>query len=205
MKKISILNYGLGNIRSLYNSINRVSGNVSLYTEKKNDNFDILFIPGVGSFAKAMQLIKENEFYSIIKKAKKDEKIVIGICLGMHLLFQQGTENGLNNGLDFIDGTVNILYDGKNFKLPNIGWKKIQVIENCELNFMKNFNNKKFYFVHSYAASPKNIEDICTKTKYKEIEFVSMVRKKNVIGMQFHPEKSGDIGLDLIKNIINYF
>ena len=205
MKKISILNYGLGNIRSLYNSINRVSGNVSLYTEKKNDDFDILFIPGVGSFAKAMQLIKENEFYSIIKKAKKDEKVVIGICLGMHLLFQQGTENGLNNGLDFIDGTVNILHDGENFKLPNIGWKKIQVIENCKLNFMKNFNDKKFYFVHSYVASPKNTEDICTKTQYKEIEFVSMVRKKNVIGMQFHPEKSGDIGLDLIKNIINYF
>ena len=205
MKKISILDYGLGNIWSLYNSISKVSNNVSLYTETKNKDFDILFIPGVGSFSKAINLIHENNFNSIINQAKNDEKIVIGICLGMHLLFNTGTENGFTSGLNFIDGTVNILKDDNDFKLPNIGWKKIELTKNCDLNFMKKFNNKKFYFVHSYAASPKNEKDICSLTRYNEVNFVSMVRKKNVIGMQFHPEKSGDNGLELIKNIINNF
>ena len=205
MKKISILDYGLGNTRSLYNSIKKVNQNVSFYTNTRENNFDILFIPGVGSFAKAINLIKKNDLLSTINKAKNEEKIVVGICLGMHLLFKNGTEHGLNEGLNFIDGTVNILSEEKNFKLPNIGWKKVQFTTNCKIPFLNKFENNKFYFVHSYAASPKNKNDIYAYTKYQNKDFVSVVGKNNVLGMQFHPEKSGDVGLELIKSLINHY
>ena len=205
MKKISIMDYGLGNIRSLYNSIKKVNHNVSFYSDDKKNNFDILFIPGVGSFGKAIKLIKKNDYYTIINQAKTEKKIIIGICLGMHLLFKNGTEHGLNAGFNFIDGSVNILNKQKDFKLPNIGWKKVQFTKNCKLSFLKKFNDYKFYFIHSYVAYPKNNKDIYAYTTYKNTDFVSVARKSNVLGMQFHPEKSGNIGLELIKNIINFF
>jgi imidazole glycerol-phosphate synthase subunit HisH len=205
MKKISIMDYGLGNTRSLFNSIKKVKHNVTLYSENKKNDFDILFIPGVGSFAKAVELLNKNNFYKIINQAKKEKKIIVGICLGMHLLFGKGTEHGTNAGLNFIEGSVHILNKEKNFKLPNIGWKKVQFTNNCEHDFLKKFNDCKFYFIHSYAARPKNDKNIYAYTKYNNTDFVSVAGNENILGMQFHPEKSADNGLELIKNIINFF
>ncbi len=205
MKKISIMDYGLGNTWSLYNSIKKVNNNVALFSERDGKKFDILFIPGVGSFAKAIKLIKQNNHFLEIKKAKDENKIIVGICLGMHLLFKTGAEHGINEGLNFIDGSVDILNNKKDFKLPNIGWKKIEFTKNCPLPFLKKFNDRKFYFIHSYVAQPKKDGDIYAHSSYKNINFVSISGNKNVLGMQFHPEKSGDIGLELIKDIINFF
>ena len=125
MKKIAILDYGLGNVRSLLNSIKKINQNVYFYSENKKNDFDMMFIPGVGSYSKAMQLLENEKYIEIIKNAKNSGKLIIGICLGMQLLFEHGTESGLTKGLNYIKGSVNILDSNEKIKLPNIGSKKI--------------------------------------------------------------------------------
>ena len=144
MKKICILDYGLGNIRSSYNSIKIINSDVSYYSEiKKNKNFDILFIPGVGSFNKASKILKNNGYFKNNRKSKKDENIkIVGICLGMHILFSEGYEDGRSVGLNFIKGSVRKI-ENTNLKLPNIGWKKISH-RNIDQPFFKNFDKKNF-------------------------------------------------------------
>ena len=129
MKKICILDYGLGNIRSLYNAIKVINSEVNYYSEIKNKNFDILFIPGVGSFNKASKIFKDQGYLKIIKKANSESVKIIGICLGMHILFSEGFEDGRNFGLNFLKGKVKRIKN-TNLKLPNIGWKKIVIEEN---------------------------------------------------------------------------
>ena len=118
----------------------------------------------------------------------------------------KSSEEGKLKGLGWFDAeTIEFKFD-VNVKLmiPHMGWNNLNILKNNPL-FSDVEKLHRFYFVHSYAASTKNEKDICSLTRYNEVNFVSMVRKKNVIGMQFHPEKSGDNGLELIKNIINNF
>ncbi len=204
MKKIVILDYGLGNIRSLYNSIKIVNHDVTYFSETKKKHCDILFIPGVGSFAKASNIFKEKGYFEIIKKAKDEGVIIVGICLGMHILFSEGFEDGHNKGLDFINGKVEKIKN-KILKLPNIGWKEIKIEKNIEKKFFDKFNNNKFYFVHSYMAIPKDSKNIIGSFKYENIKIPSIVSYKNIIGIQFHPEKSGEIGIELIKEVIKNY
>ena len=160
MKKICILDYGLGNIRSLYNSIKIINSDVSYYSEiKKNKNFDILFIPGVGSFNKASKILKDNGYFKIIEKAKDENIKIVGICLGMHILFSEGYEDGRSIGLNFIKGSVRKI-ENTNLKLPNIGWKKISIEKNIDQPFFKKFDEKKFYFVHSYMGNIENSSNL---------------------------------------------
>ena len=143
-EKICILDYGLGNIRSLYNSIKIINSDVSYYSEiKKNKNFDILFIPGVGSFNKASKILKDNGYFKIIEKAKDENIKIVGICLGMHILFSEGYEDGRSIGLNFIKGSVRKI-ENTNLKLPNIGWKKISIEKNIDQPFFKKFDEKNF-------------------------------------------------------------
>ena len=189
MKKICILDYGLGNIRSLYNSIKIVNSEVNYFSEIKNRSFDILFIPGVGSFAKASNIFKKNDYFKIINKAKDEGVLIIGICLGMHVLFTEGFEDGQNNGLNFIKGKV----------------VKIKIENNTKINFFKKFNDNKFYFVHSYMAMPEDSKNIIGSLVYENIKIPSIVSYKNILGIQFHPEKSGETGIELIKEVIKNY
>ena len=204
MKKICILDYGLGNIRSLYNSIKIVNPDVNYYSEIKKQIYDVLFIPGVGSFAKASNIFKKNDYFKIINKAKDDGVLVIGICLGMHILFSEGFEDGKNNGLNFIKGKV-IKIKNNILKLPNIGWKKIKIENDQGKIFFKKFDNNKFYFVHSYMAVPENLNCIVASLSYENIKIPSIVSYKNILGIQFHPEKSGESGIELIKEAIKNY
>ena len=202
MKKICILDYGLGNIRSLYNSIKIINSDVSYYSEiKKNKNFDILFIPGVGSFNKASKILKDNGYFKIIEKAKDENIKIVGICLGMHILFSEGYEDGRSVGLNFIKGSVRKI-ENTNLKLPNIGWKKISIEKNIDQPFFKKFDEKKFYFVHSYMGNIENSSNLVASLSYDKIRVPAIVNNKNIFGIQFHPEKSGEMGIELLKELI---
>ena len=125
----------------------------------------------------------------------------MGICLGKQILYTNGFENENTKGLNLIYGDVNILTENKKYKLPNVGWHKINVKNNLgKFNFLNEFNKQKFYFVHSFCGKPNAEKNIFATSEYKDIEYCSISsNNKNLIGVQFHPEKSGAIGLDFLK------
>ncbi len=204
MKKICILDYGLGNIKSLSNSLKKIGFQPYLYSEKDNDkkNYDLVFIPGVGSFSKASELLLNHKYKDFIENCKMNS-FIFGICLGMQILFSSGEENGEHNGLNLISGKV-LSLKSKNDKLifPVVGYRPVNFI-NDNLKFLRDFNKEKFYFVHSYAAFLDNNDELLANTKYFDLDYTAAVKSNRVIGTQFHPEKSGKIGLEFIKNFIS--
>jgi imidazole glycerol phosphate synthase glutamine amidotransferase subunit len=202
MKKICILDYGLGNIKSLHNSLKKVGQKPEFHSESNSKNFDIVFIPGVGSFSKASKLLLDIKFKEFLDNAKKNSYI-FGICLGMQILLSNGDENGTHPGLDFVRGSVKLITNNKKkLILPIVGYQNIN-IKNSKDNYLDKFNNEKFYFVHSHVANPKNNERILATTTSQGVEYCSAIIKDNIIGTQFHPEKSGKIGLEFIKEFIS--
>tara|TARA_B110000008_G_scaffold191449_1_gene190196 strand:- start:1473 stop:2087 length:615 start_codon:yes stop_codon:yes gene_type:complete len=201
MKKICILDYGLGNIKSLYNSLRKIGYYPEFYSEDTSNKFDIIFIPGVGSYSKASKLLLSPKFKNFINEARKNSYL-FGICLGMQILLSKGFENGEHEGLDLINGEVKLI-GNKNQKviLPFVGYHKISIV-NDKAKFLNQYNNQKFYFVHSYVANPRNEKDILSYTTYQKIKYCSSIAKGQIIGTQFHPEKSGEIGLNFLKDFI---
>jgi glutamine amidotransferase len=121
------------------------------------------------------------------------------------LLYSKSSENNVTTGLNLINGKVDLLSKNKKIKLPNVGWQKIKLKEKLgRFKFLINFNNKKFYFVHSFICNPVNNDNILATTTYKNIKFCSIsTNYKNAIGVQFHPEKSGDTGLFFLETLFN--
>lgn len=202
MKQICILDYGLGNTKSLYNSLKKIGSKPQFYSENDSKNYDIIFIPGVGSFSEASRLLKNQKLNIFLKEAKKNS-FIFGICLGMQILFTKGFENGECKGLDFIGGEVKMIKSKeKKIILPIVGYQKIN-IQNNNFKFFNNYNNKKFYFVHSFAGNTNDISNVLCTTTSQNIKYCSGVIKERIIGTQFHPEKSGEIGLNFLKDFIN--
>ncbi len=205
-REITIIDYGVGNILSLKNAIN-FYGNKPIVTSdpKKIEKSSHIILPGVGAFSAAMRKLKDLNLIKPLINAKNNQSYILGICLGMQLLFTKSEEFEITNGLNFIKGNIKKLdkFNSKlNIKLPHIGWK------NCNLEFfkekisiMKNISpNDEFYFVHSYALKDYQDDLIILQSNYKNIKFPSVINFKNIYGCQFHPEKSRDAGLKLIKN-----
>jgi imidazole glycerol-phosphate synthase subunit HisH len=201
-KEISIIDYGLGNILSLKNSLEHLGYKVNLYSENRKNLSHLYFIPGVGSFKKAMKLIKKKRIDIFIDKLVNKNIPIIGICLGMQILGSWGHEEGKTKGLGLLKvSTKKIPLKNKKFKLPNIGWKNVKFVNKKKTCFEK-FNNKKFYFVHSYAMQKIEKKFILANTKYGGLNFISAFMKNKIIGFQFHPEKSGQTGLKLLQTTI---
>ena len=199
-KKICILDYGLGNIRSLYNSLKKLGYNTDFYSEAKNSIYDILFIPGVGSFNSAINLLKKKNLISKIEKFNNQKTFIFGICLGMQILLTKGYENGENDGLNYINGKI-VKFDQK-LLTPMIGWNTINFTNDSKSVFLKKFDKEKFYFIHSYYADVINKKDKVFSSMYKKFEYTSVINKENILGTQFHPEKSGEVGLNFIENVL---
>ena len=202
MKKICILDYGMGNIRSLENSIKKIGYEVVFFSDKEKIDSNLLIVPGVGAFNTAINIIKKKKIDLKIEEFLSDiHNNLLGICLGKQILYTNGFENEITKGLNLIYGDVNILTENKKYKLPNVGWHKINVKNNLgKFNFLNEFNKQKFYFVHSFCGKPNAEKNIFATSEYKDIEFCSISsNNKNLIGVQFHPEKSGTIGLDFLK------
>ncbi len=208
MKKITIIDYGCGNILSISRALEKI-GYSSLFSKDKNEiiESDFLILPGVGSFKQAMSLLNKDNLKYIIKQAVLDKRIpLLGICLGMQILLTKSFEEGKFEGLNLIEGEVVKIKSLKNNKIPipNINWCNLNFKNNIKENFIE-LEDKSFYFIHSYMAITKNIENTIATAKYKNVNIPSVIKSKNIIGCQFHPEKSGQNGLNFLKKIIKLY
>ncbi len=209
MKSVTIIDYGMGNIKSLYNCLKFLGYNPIFYSENKSLRTNICILPGVGAFNQAMKLLKEkNIINDLVNYVKNDKNILLGICLGMQLFFEESSENSNTIGLGLINGKVKKLSKDKNDILPNVGWFETSIKPNNTFNYLKEFNKKKFYYVHSYVAEPVESKNQIATSTYNDKDFCAIaVKNSNIIGTQFHPEKSSNIGLEfleiLIKNSID--
>jgi imidazole glycerol-phosphate synthase subunit HisH len=209
MKNITIVDYGMGNIRSLYNSLRHLGYNPIFYSEKNKIDTNICILPGVGAFNQAMKLIRERQILDKLENfVKKENNYLLGICLGMQLFFEESSENSTTSGLGMIKGKVIKLSTNESAILPNVGWFETNIKPSKSFNFLKEFDKQKFYYVHSFVAEPIEKNNQIATSFYNDKEFCAIsVRNSNVIGTQFHPEKSSKIGLDfldiLIKNTIS--
>ena len=200
---ITIIDYKMGNLGSIKNMLKKIGCDATITSEiQKISKSEKIILPGVGAFDKAIQNIKELNLIDILKKKVIQDKVtVLGICLGMQLL-AKGSEEGTLAGLGFIDGYVKKFNfkDKNNLKIPHMGWNTINVKKQHPL-FFNMYNESRFYFVHSYHVVCNDKDDVLTTTNFG-FDFVSAVAKDNIIGVQFHPEKSRKFGMKLIKNFI---
>jgi imidazole glycerol-phosphate synthase subunit HisH len=207
MKKICILDYGMGNIASLSNAIKKLGYTPELYSEKEEINSNILFLPGVGAFNSAMKIIKQKGYDRLIYSfIEKNDNLLFGICLGMQILFESSDENNFTEGLKLIKGKVSKLQSTNKIKLPHVGLGEINIKSNDKFKFVEKYNKKKFYFIHSHAVRKLNESSVLATSYYKNVDFSSIVtNNKNIIGTQFHPEKSSKIGLNFLDDVLKNF
>lgn len=195
---IAIIDFGAGNLSSIANAMNFLKAEHKITKDKKDIlNADKVIFPGVGHFRDAMLHINKLELSEPIKEAIKNKKPFLGICLGMQLLFEESEESPGVKGLGVFEGKVKKF--NVNLKIPQIGWNQIKIKDSSLFKGIK--NNSYVYFVHSYYAEPSDKSIITAKTDYGT-EFASAVEKDNVFAVQFHPEKSGEIGLKILENFV---
>jgi glutamine amidotransferase len=202
---ITIVDYGMGNLGSIKNVIKKIgfqsqiTNNIDLIAQA-----DKLILPGVGSFDSAMNNLKKLNLSQILIEKASSGTPLLGICLGMQLL-SNSSEEGVEKGLGLIPGDVKKFILSEPFKIPHMGWNNVEYNDNCSLykNF-ENFEETRFYFVHSYHFVCKSSDNISSTSNYG-ITFNSSVHNKNVFGVQFHPEKSHKFGMLLLKNFIEGF
>ncbi len=193
----------MGNLRSVHNSCQKVGFDAEIVDNASSlKNYDKLILPGVGAFPDAVRHLRESGMFDEVKNLS-DKKPLLGVCLGMQLLFERGFEHEECEGLGLISGEV-VKFDtnkmSKHEKIPQMGWNKLFFKQNSPL--LKGVENESYlYFVHSYHTVCNNNSDILASTHYG-YEFTSMVQRENIYGIQPHPEKSGETGLKILKNFL---
>lgn len=195
---IIIVDYGAGNIRNVMKAIEYTGLNVKVSQDPAEiAAADGLVVPGVGAFASAMDKLRERNLVEPIKQFSNSGKPLLGVCLGMQLLFDSSTEFGETTGLGLIPGQVVELPKQENYKVPQMGWNQNKVSQINQIT--RTMNDKYTYFVHSYYAVTDS-KYIAATVNYGKVDVPSVVVNKNVIGAQFHPEKSGQDGLEIWQN-----
>lgn len=199
---IVIIDYGMGNLKSVYNALKSI-GLESKISSNKEDiiKAKALILPGVGSFKDAMDNIEKESLDDLIKNEVKKGKFILGICLGMQLFFEKGFEVEERKGLSLLKGNViKMKGDTKNnIKIPHIGWNNL--IYNRKDSLIEKVDEGEFvYYVHSYYAQEYDENDLVAYSEYGTNKIPGIVRNNNIVGIQFHPEKSSNTGLKLLKN-----
>jgi glutamine amidotransferase len=200
-KIITIIDYGLGNLFSITNALNFLGIKSKIITHINNINeIDYLILPGVGAFPEAIFNLKKQALIEPIKEYCKTGKPLLGVCLGMQLLSTISEEYKDTEGLNLIPGKV-VPIPHENNRVPHIAWQQLNFTQ--DINFLNNIpKDSFFYFVHSYhfkVNDPKHEIANCT---YNNTKICSIIKKDNIIATQFHPEKSGKVGLRLLENIL---
>lgn len=196
---VGIVDVGIGNLGSLRHAVLSQGWDVAPVTGPADlDGLTHLLLPGVGAFASAMERLREHELVDPIRQFAATRKPVLGICLGMQLLADRGTEGGATEGLGLIPGEVQPMLQSGALRLPHVGWNEAHQLRNHPI--LKGIRNDvDFYFVHGYCFDTTDPETALAATDYG-VAFASIVGKANVVGVQFHPEKSQANGLRLIDN-----
>lgn len=197
---IVIIDYGMGNLKNVYNALKYLNIQSKISNEMKDiEVADKLILPGVGAFNRAMDNLNSSGLSNLIKEKVNNGTPLLGICLGMQMIFKKGYENGVCDGLGFIDGEVKLLEPKEKVKIPHIGWNKLEC--NRKNNLIRGLDENSFvYYVHSYAVTNIKNENLIGFSNYGGIQVPSIVCNGNVYGTQFHPEKSGEVGLRILKN-----
>ena len=196
---IAIVDYGMGNLRSVTNAFRRLGGNVVI-TRKKSviKESKAIVLPGVGAFGKCIENLKRFDIFDLLKDLIMNDKRYLGICLGMQVLFESSEEAPGVQGMSVIKGDVPRFEPY--VKVPHMGWNSVEAQK--KVSVLKGTNEgEHFYFVHSYYCRPAE-DVIATKTAYG-IDFASSVQRGNLFACQFHPEKSQRAGLRLVQNFID--
>ena len=212
MKLVSIIDYGCGNIRSVFNAFNaiREKKNINVLVtnkEKEIKRANYLVLPGVGSFESCIKGLKKSNLIEIITRKVKDDSVpFLGICVGMQMLATHSFENGKFDGLNWIEGEVKKLEKtNERLKIPHMGWGNLKINEETafiqKLKTKLEFEKVSAYFVHSYNFLTKNENNKIMTVDYDQ-EITAMVSENNIIGTQFHPEKSNFFGLIFLETFL---
>lgn len=208
MTKISltgIIDYGVGNVRSVFNAVEAVGGSPVLTSNRDVlMGCDRLILPGVGAYAHGMAELKARGLDEFLKNTVENNIPLMGICLGMQMLARCSLEFGETTGLGFTDGVVSLIEPPKNAtqRLPHVAWKQLKIQTNAAAWLFDGVDpNAKYYFIHSYAV-PSTSSDVVATADCEGIDFAAVLATGCVVGTQFHPEKSGPEGLKMLKNFI---
>lgn len=194
-KNISIIDIDAGNLHSVYKAFKYIGTNAQITRDPKIvEKSDAIVFPGIGAFGAVMGAIRKNNLEDTIKKTILSSRPFLGICLGLQVLFERSEENPNVKGLEILEGNVIKFKTAK--KIPHIGWNDV-VYKIRQMN-------EKFYFVHSYYVLPANKTITYSTTDHDGEVFTSMIKKDNLLAVQFHPEKSGDVGLEFLKNFCSF-
>lgn len=196
---IVIIDYGMGNLKSVYNALIKIGCECKISSDiEELRKADGLILPGVGAFKDCMDNLKNANLIEVIREEAVKGKPLLGICLGMQVLFQKGYEGEGGEGLGILKGEIVKMVD-PNVKIPHIGWNNLE--KNREDELLEGLKEDAFvYYVHSYYAQGYDDADLVGYSRYGTFKIPGLVRKNNVMGAQFHPEKSGEIGLKILKN-----
>lgn len=200
--KISIINYGAGNIFSIFQIVKSINKDTQVtYDKDIISKSDCIILPGVGSFNQAVRFLKEKNIFELIKEKGNQNNKIIGICLGMQLMMSAGNEDGYVDGLNFFKGECVKIKNNNNFKVPNTGLREVKFGNNIKP--LKKFNNNKFYHMHSYKIKiEKKFVAGWSHCDDKKFTIPAVINNKNIYGFQFHPEKSGKNGIIFFKEIL---
>ncbi len=203
MKKIIIVDTGNANFLSIKRAVEKYEKNVLISNDKDEiKTASKIILPGVGSFKDGVNYLKKKNIFKFLKEICK-EKPIMGICLGMQLLFEDSSEHGLCEGLKLIKGKIRPLpvQKVKKYKIPNIGWYNL--IQNTNYNNKLFLNLDEFYFIHSFYVTEIQDKNLIAYYNFGEEKIPAIVKKENIIGFQFHPEKSRSPGLNLINKFLS--
>ncbi|SDX87908.1 imidazole glycerol phosphate synthase subunit HisH [Paenibacillus sp. CF384] len=195
---IAIIDYGMGNLHSVSKAVERLGYEAVITADAQEImEADGAILPGVGAFGDAMQNLQNTGLEEVTRFYAASGKPLLGICLGMQLLFSESEEYGQHQGLGLLPGSV-IRFRG-DFKVPHMGWNKLTFKQGSPL--FKGLEEGHVYFVHSFHAKPQRSDDLLAITDYNG-PVTAIVGRGNVYGMQFHPEKSGELGMSLLRNFL---
>lgn len=200
---IGIINYGMGNLGSVANALDYLGLEAGIIDSPSGLNeYDRLILPGVGSFGIAMQNLNSSGWSEAIRLKVNDGVPLLGICLGMQLLFEVGEEHGITKGLGLLSGHVIPLNPSTSHPVPHMGWNSLSFPKKHPL-FKGVKEHVDFYFVHSYRCDSTKSDEVLAYCDYGS-EFVAAAGRKNIAGVQFHPEKSQDMGLKMLENFADW-
>lgn len=197
---IVIIDYGMGNLKSVYNALNVLGLECKISASHKDiRDAKALILPGVGAFKDAMDNLCEKHLDKVIKEECAKGKLLLGICLGMQMLFERGYESDTRDGLGLLKGDIVKMQPKEEVKIPHMGWNNL--IFNKQDGITAGLTVDSFvYYVHSFYAKEYEEKDLIAYSDYGGLTIPGVVRCGNVIGAQFHPEKSGNVGLEILKN-----
>lgn len=201
---IAIIKYGMGNLYSVQKVLNKMGyKNIITDNPQEIEEADLILLPGVGSFKQGMENLKKSGLKDLLtKEVVLNKKPFIGICLGMQLTANFGTEPERTEGLGWIKGEVVKIESNTGLRVPHLGWNSVSI--NSSDSFYEEFNEEVFYFIHSYHFKTTEQEFVTMYVNYEE-DLVAAIEKDNINVMQFHPEKSQVVGLKLLQKIINKY